>query len=436
MQTDFIKRINYKEFTDIAVEAKEELIVSMPNLHYELCNTIISCHEKNIKVSVIIDNSEDNYRNGYGEIQSISKMKDCGISIYNLKGSFISFIIADKKGYYIFPQSRIFTGDESAGLNAVAINPMDILLLKKYFFNKEIDEEGYESILLESFTKAKECTGKLLEEFDESAPLNLQELSNDEIKDVNGRLELNPPVNPDLKRKLTTYALKVQYVEFSFEGENISTFRVTIPKNALPIKDAVLKEKLLTTMRLFDNIEKTNEFQKFINLKYRVENLRKEYLVPLSSRKNKSVIVIERKNEFERSVDALNNELQDINKSIVKVINNELKDSRNRIYNLLFEFLKKNPPQKSEKHDKSKNIESVSLFAQNILNAIKFPKADKILGRIKLNCAYYDLTEKDFVDKELLKEFERKKIMRESEIADIVKISNVVALKSEKRSET
>lgn len=201
MNTKYIRKITFYDFTDIILSAKEELIISMPSLHEDMCDLILSRSKELENISVIIDNSEENYRNGYGAIEGISKMKERGIKIYNLKGNFVSFIIADKSGWYIFPQSRIFTGEDSTGMNAATINRIDILLLKRYFLNEQCYEEEYEQELFESITEAKENAVELMGELDIQAPYELNELKDEELKDTEGRLRKNPPINPDLKRK-------------------------------------------------------------------------------------------------------------------------------------------------------------------------------------------------------------------------------------------
>lgn len=436
MNTKYIRKITFNQFTDIILSAKEELIIAMPSLHEDMCDLILSQSKILKNISVIIDNTEGNYRNGYGAIEGIIKMKERGIQIYNLQGNFVSFIIADKSGWYIFPQSRIFTGEETTGLNAAAINRIDILLLKRYFLNEQCYEEEYEQELFESITEAKQDAIELMEELDKKAPLELNELKDEELKDTKEKLKKNPPINPDLNRKLTTYKAKIQFAEFSFEGAHLNSVRVKIPKDALPINDDEFKRKLLATMKLFDDVIETHGFRRFIEYKGEVEDIRKKYLIPLTTRKGKSIIKCIHKEDFKNEFDMLQVKLIYLQGELVEFIQTEILKSKDRIKKILAEFLEKNVPEDIKGYSGNLFNRLIEDRADTIANKIKFPNQKKILGRMRLNLHIYDLTYEDFSDKELHKEFEKKKIMAKAEINDIVKFTDAVALKAERKNDT
>lgn len=435
MNTKYIRKITFYDFTDIILSAKEELIISMPSIHEDMCDLILSRNKELENISVIIDNSEENYRNGYGAIDGISKMKEKGIKIYNLTGNFVSFIIADKAGWYIFPQSRIFTGEDTTGLNAAAINRIDILLLKSYFLNEQCYEEEYEQELFESITEAKQDAVELMEELNIQAPLELKELKDEELKDMEEKLRKNPPINPDLRRKLTTYKAKIQFAEFSFEGAHLNSVRVKIPKAALPINDDEFKRKLLATMKLFDDIMEAQGFRRFTEFKDKVENLRKKYLIPLTSRKGKSIIKCIHKEEFKREFDMLQIKLKNLNSELVEIIQTEILKSKDRIKKILMNFLEKNVPDDITGFKGDLWSRTIADRADVTASRIKFPNHEKILGRMRLNLHIYDLTYEDFSDKELHKEFESKKIMAKVDINDIVKFTDAVEVKAERKND-
>ncbi len=429
METNFLKRISYEEFTNIAINANDELIVSMPNLHEEFCETIMSCHDKQVNITVIIDNREDNYRNGYGEIKSISRMKEKGIRIFNLKDNFVSFIISDKNGYYIFPQSRIFTADDTVGLNAVAINPLDILLLKKCFLGNLNKEDSFETDLLKSITKSKEFVYEIIENIESSEPIQLNELKKEEISDVREKLNVNPPLQPDLKRKLTVYTAKVQYVEFSFEGAHLNSSKINIPPNALPFKDANLKKKLETKMMLFGDGNDLNKFGDLKSYNASIDKLRKDYLTPLSSRKGKSIIKVERKNDFIIEFKMLEKKLISLTKKLKSFLQNEILNSEEQIKLQLLEFFKENIPDNLKDYSGILLEKSIHREVIKIISKITFPVPDNILNNMKLIVRFYDLTYEDFKDVKLLIEFEEKEIMEKKDIKDIVEFSRAIAVK-------
>ncbi len=132
MCQEFISHIGFKEIINLISKAKESIVFSSPNIHDEVSHAIFSYKKENNvnNIKILIDNSENNYRNGYGEINAIDKLKKAGIDIYDLKGNFVSFIICDDIGYYLFTQSRIFSSDDDLSSNAVLIDPISIIRLK------------------------------------------------------------------------------------------------------------------------------------------------------------------------------------------------------------------------------------------------------------------------------------------------------------------
>lgn len=58
MKNEFITKLGYKELTDLISETKELLILSLPNIYDELCQSILE-YGKNIKdIRIIVDNSK------------------------------------------------------------------------------------------------------------------------------------------------------------------------------------------------------------------------------------------------------------------------------------------------------------------------------------------------------------------------------------------
>lgn len=68
-------------------------------------------------------------------------LKVNGIQLFEIPGNMVSFIISDNIGYYLFPQSKIFAGDEDLTSNAVKINQLDIINLKNDFFPPKTEAE-------------------------------------------------------------------------------------------------------------------------------------------------------------------------------------------------------------------------------------------------------------------------------------------------------
>ncbi len=210
MKEEIIKHISYKDICDTISKTFNSLILCLPNIDTELAHAIIGFKkENNINdIKIITDNSENNFRNGFGEISAIEKLKENGIDLFELTGNMVSFIISDSIGYYLFPQSKIFAGDEDLSSNAVKMNQIDIINLKNYFFPPETATEK-EKILNEILDKFEEVKVTLSQSIkgiagNEKKTFKVEQINEANLETVGKRLKINPPDHPDLKRKINT----------------------------------------------------------------------------------------------------------------------------------------------------------------------------------------------------------------------------------------
>ena len=433
MNQEFILHIGFNEITDLISNAKNFIFLSLPNIHDEVCESLISYkNENNINgIKILLDNSESNYRNGFGDIKAVKKLKKANIDIYELKENLVSFIICDDIGYYLFPQSRIFSSDTDLSSNAVLIDPVSVIRLKNYFSpnSLNVEKDEIENQIIESIAKVKEYIQNAANDLDQKKAFQINTLDEAAIEEVRNSLDKNPPLHPDLQRQIKTYITKVQFVELTFEGANLHTKDVIIPPKALPFKDENIKKKLNTKMKLFSNIDEKKGFERFTELKAKIEKIRNNYLQPLTCRKDKSVIKIEDKESVIKEIKEIENEIPEVNEAIKEFIQTEILTSKKLIQIELDTFLTENPPENFKNYSENTLKESTKDAVNKIIHHIKFPEPDQILNKISIKYNFYDLTFEDFKDPKLLKEFSDKGIMNSNDIESIVKIKNAFEVK-------
>jgi hypothetical protein len=267
----FVETLNYQKLLDLIFGAKERIYVAFPGIDTELADALISRHE-NIPVKVLIDNSESSIRNGYGEQKAIEKLLEAGVELAECTGNFISFIIVDELGYYVFPQSRIFIG-ESIGTNAIRIDPTMIQVLLNVFFsshsNSDLDEESISDTI-----PIREFIDEIIIEVQNGsiaqAKAQVKDFDTNKFFDIKMNLSVNPPLKPDLQRQINTYTAKIQFAELKFQGGRFNHQVVNIPKDALPIVNQELKSLLLSRIKLFKDIEKNEDFQIYTDYQVKV----------------------------------------------------------------------------------------------------------------------------------------------------------------------
>jgi len=436
MTEKFINIFDPLMLKEIISSAEERIYLSLPNIHIEFAKELIEANSKISDIRIVIDVSENNFRNGYGDIDAIEKLRTNNIIIFESPKNRVSFIICDNKGYFIFPESRIFAYDD-VGNNAVKMDPLTQLHLVEYFFPTAESKDGNNSGSLELKEYVEEATKdyiKFVEETIEDieepknhleiTPLNVEKLNQTKIN-----LEQIPPVHPDLQRQIQTYTTKIQFVELNFEGANLQFKKVNLPPKAMPFKDKEIKKALETKMRLFDDLKSNEKFNEFFNTKEDVETVRKKYCVPITCRK-KSILFISKREDFVKEIKRLKKNIKKVNESIPQYLDEEILKSKKRIRIEIGEFLKTNPPDEIKNYQPSLFNDKIDDIVNGILNSIKYPDPNKIIAKMSLKENFYNLTYEDFENDDFLKELEGKEIMKKGEIDKIVSFRDAFQAKN------
>ena len=99
------------------------------------------------------------------------------------------------------------------------------------------------------------------------------------FKTIQEAIKLDPPLAPNLQRKIKTYNAKVQLAELRFSGGRIQNMLVEFPKKGLPIQDEKLKELLQSRIKLINNADFLKENNLIKTLQDEVEALRKKFRI-------------------------------------------------------------------------------------------------------------------------------------------------------------
>lgn len=427
MTQDFIQRINIDEITELILDAKSQIVFSSASIHHEIAILLSEAARDGIDVTVIVDFTEGNIRNGFGEMQSIDLLEKRGVEVLELEGNLISFLIVDNIGLFLFQQSKIFI-DKASGVNAVFMDEITRLKILSFYFPhkaKEIDLKNMELI-----EKIKENLNSVDEYSKSENNISLKKIEQEKKNRIRQNLKITPVVQPNLRRRISTYTAKVQFVELTFEKSNIQTKKVVIPPNALPFQDTELKDVLETKLNLFGDIGGNSDFKKLNKLKEKVDNLRVKpnlenekgaYLFPIKSRK-KSIIKVLQKHEFNNKLESIKKEIDDFKKGTLEGLNKEILKRKKAIRKELGDFLKVNPPKQYKGFKQENLFDAVDDLSNTIISKIKFPDLTKLISGLELKYNFYDLTIDDFRDDDLIAEFRKKKILKGEELDDIVSI--------------
>lgn len=410
---EYFESFSQHDLRDLIRSTQRALYLSLPSIHDELETEITlldfskSLENKNVEIHILVDFDSQTFRQGYGNFKSVEDLWQGGFDIKSLRDNRISFIISDDVGYYLFIESRTMIPADKATINAIRIDPVSQVRLKKFFFSagteKTFEDELTNAIIEESLLLKQ--AGELIDR--NTAPVHL--ISDEEVNEVCKDLYANPPLNPDFTRLVEIYKNKFQYVKLKFEGANLQHRKIEIPSKALPIADANLKKRLETKLNLFDPDKVEQSFSALQNFKEQVAEIREKYLTKVRSR-DESLLNMLKKMDFQDAIKSLEKKITDTKQKTLNNIAAQIKDTKDRLLVDLADFFEANPkalvPNNPELwQENSDYLRTAAVTkAEEIIHRIRWPMAHILVGEFKLIVQYSNITFEDLKSEEFVEE--------------------------------
>lgn len=410
---EYFKALTQLHLIALIQSTKKALFVCMPSLHKEIADAISylaysnDYYNHNVKIHLLLDFDAQTFRQGYGDYASIEGLIRGEFEVKSLKDNRISFIISDDIGYYLFIESRSLIPADKETINAVKIDPISIVRLKKYFFStlEKIDfEDELTNAIIEENKRLKEEKSLI-----NSQTAAVREISKMEIEAVSKDLEENPPLNPDYRRIVDFYTTKFQYVKMKFEGSNIQHRKIELPQKALPIADATLKKRLETKLNLFDPATSKEIFNDLNTLKEEVDWIRETFLLKVKSR-DESLLSKYQKVDFENAVKAVREKIKVAQTSNLSKIADQILQTQNNLLKELELFYIENPKALFPDHpnlwqeDIAYRKQEATAKAYQTIHGIHWPKAHELVGEFKIITQYSDITWEDLNNDDFVNE--------------------------------
>ncbi len=442
---DYFKSLTTTDIVQLIVSAKKSVYLCMPSLHPEIAKAIVELDNiensqgEKVKIQILIDFDAHTFRQGYGNYETVEDLFKRNFDIKCLKDNRISFLIADNIGFYLFIESRSLIPADKQTINAVKIDLVSIVRIKKYFFpdeNRTDFKDELANAIIEESKTLSEPDGLISRK---AAPVT--EIETGIINEVKADLEKNPPLNPDYKRMVDFYSNKFQYVKLKFEGANLLSRKIEIPAKALPLMDAALKERLETKLNLFTKSEEEEYFKPLSDFKEEIAGLRTCYLKKVKSREE-SLLDKSRKTDFEEEVTDLNDTINKIQLEIVSDLATQINETRERLLTDLTEFFIANPKALFPDHpnlwggNKSYIQQSAKSRAEKIIHQINWPEAHLLVDSFKLIYQYSDITFEDLKNEEFVSELAESGLINEADSNQLAEFGKAVTLNSNQSTTT
>ncbi|TCO80609.1 hypothetical protein EV699_11387 [Plasticicumulans lactativorans] len=360
--------------------ATHHVILAAPGICVLVAEALLQAHQRlgQGAVQVVLDVSARVSRLGYGEHKAVDILTQAGVMVRQHVGLRIGALICDESGWSFATSPSLVEADptaDSEAFNAIALTSAQVMILRAEL----------------------PSTGK----GDNPSPamkypvVGCDFVGEDTLKIVKRALEIAPPQQFDLARQTQVYAALIQFVELTFEGFNIQSRRIQLPKT-LPLiasQNKALKNRVTASLKVLDKIEKPKALQ---DITEQMEELRQAYLVPVGQAGR--VMLKSKRQNFESELAKIEERLTECK----EVLKKDLQDALSKVIDAIIPDLSRavlvdQPPRFRGLF--SDTEESAAIYVREEL-AKSFPTAEELISGMKIHKFYKDVTYETLKNKE------------------------------------
>lgn len=389
--------INDEKLCAIIESAEKHIIYAAPSISQRVANSLCAFVETNVKADlrVIVDADAEAFRLGFGEYAGLKVLAEKMIDTRSAKGLRIAVIVVDKWAWVYSPTPEIIFEQPTAAIqNAIQVSI-------------EFAEQLLLSVAPDIYLKSADRMPSEGSNAEGVRPeIGAKVISDQDLATIEEKLNENPPQKFDATRKVRVYQGYFQFVELSLTGCQLNRHTINIPQSLLNIaQDSNLQNRVRSTCRLVDD---TSAFsRKLKDVEDQVKGLRKQFIKSLGA-KYGSVILRRARKDFEKEVEIICKNLAALHDEVKDELQKEIDNSRENLIKMLLPGLMSNPP-KALTAQLFGNLteETASKFIADELDN-RIPETESLIGEMKLNCYYKDVTYETLNDSDFIKAIEEK----------------------------
>ena len=389
--------INNEKLCDIVESARNHIIYAAPSISEAVAKSLCDFKEKNSDAAlrVIIDADAEAFRLGFGEPAGLVLLTEKQIDVRRAEGLRIGVFVADEDAWVYSPTPEIiFTQPTFDINNAIQVS---VLFAEQILLSvaPDVRVTPEEDILNESFIAA-----------DLTPEIGSIKLESRDIEKIEKDLKENPPQKFDAARKVRVYQGYFQFVELHLTGCQLTRHTINIPKSLLNIaEDNDFRNRIKSTCRLVDD---TGDFSRKIkDIESQVADVRKHFTRPLG--KNYGVVILRKvRNEFEAEIEKIRGDLKKLSEEVKESLQKEIDNSHSNLIKMLLPNVVSNPPKKlTAQLWEEVTEDNAQRFIEKEI-AREIPTTDKLIGEMKLEYYYKDVTFESLNDENFIKAIEEK----------------------------
>lgn len=367
------------------------------------------CSHRGFAGPIVLDNSEDAYQIGYGNVAAISLFKDAGIPFCKAPNIRINVLRIDDLAL-IYSPIPLRLEERKNGNNQGGIL-VDFSAVKSLFdsivVKDETEPDGEQDNENPEIEKTAENEPvSILEKIkkpESVTPVVVSKVTEEEIKTTVETIEKNPP-QLDLSRQLNVYTNKIQFVEIELRNFNLAQHTVKIPKELLKLSknDKDIEEQLNATYTLV-NKKSSMLLTKAESIQEEVKKLRTKFTVQL---KGFGVVFAKKqKKDLEKTKGIIDAQIIQVKDSIKMDLEDAFAESKKNIVQILYPLLKRNPPVQLTRFFDADEVPSKEDIERYIMDKLDnaFDSPEKFTDGMSLKMTFKDVTIEMLRDKEFSK---------------------------------
>lgn len=360
--------------------AKRHVILAAPGIGMPVANALLQAKERLPKgaVQVVLDVSPTVARLGYGEHAAVETLAAASVPLHEHDGLRIGILICDDAGWTFATAPSLVEAapaDDGQAFNAIALTASQIVTLRTDLppVRQKNNPEPPPQYTVVGTKRIDETT----------------------LIKVKNALEIAPPQQFDLARQTQVYAALIQFVELTFEGFNIQSRRVQLPKT-LPLissKDQALKNRLTASLKVLDQIEKPKALSE---VSEQLEELRKAYLVPVGQAGR--IMLKSKRDDFEKELQAIEKSLEACKETLKTELETALNGVMSEIAPDLARAVMSNPPPRFRGLFPPTQEFAMEFVKEELKKT--FPTAEELVSGMKIHKFYKDVTYETLKDQD------------------------------------
>ena len=215
-----------EHLSQIIGKAEKRLVVLSPAFPVAVAKAIVRRSQKRpgLSITVILDNNDDVYRLGYGNIEALDILRSArarNLAIQEHDGIRIGLVISDDVTMVYTPVPQLIEAEPES-----------------------TDQPTPNAIVLRTATSDALA-------HDATHSIGQQPLREGQVANVKTSLEKNPPQPFDISRKFQVFVSKIAFVEIKATNYRFQTKKIQLPPELLKITDHELLDSMKASLSLF-----------------------------------------------------------------------------------------------------------------------------------------------------------------------------------------